>query len=470
MLASNSCQALTSVTSNFIYGHAPYLTLDGGHTRVKDTNGLLGITLSNGIRFTPVTNDSTASNPIELPNLGETLADVQMFIPLDTDSIELNSLIGSPYNYWGDDDGDGQGSDGVWASGSLSLTIANNNNQTVARNARLDICNAPYKLILTSTGGTLATRYGFPKSSNFNASTVTYYISPKATSLICFAKPVLQYGVLYNGIIDFRGPNKMWNEKEGFILQSIDPSTYGLNFPNTGANNLYFDLKISVSDSDTLTWASVTHSGITATVKPTPGDSSGKSFRVTLTGPVATPDQWDSSEPGEIFKPHLPQQFELKAINGSGNTVAKYGFELKQWFVNRGDNNRYDRSNTSSWCNKIGYRLSVIKDLTNASCRGLSENPLSTCQGITNNALFLSTNNYYQRIIGAGFFSEWGDIDLYDIDAPPGTPKTNFRDHGYNYYWSGDSIDGIPVVVNSANGNIHKDSSIDRLFAVCVTP
>ena len=255
--------------------------------------------------------------------------------------------------------------------------------------------------------------------------------------MICFAKPVLQYGNLYDGIIDFRGPNKMWNEKEGFILQSINPSTYGLNFPTTGANNLYFDLKI----------------------------------RVTLTGPVATPDQWDSSEPGEIFKPHLPQQFELIAINGSGNTVAKYGFELKQWFVNRGDNiNRYDRSNTSSWCNKIGYRLSVIKDLTNASCRGLSENPLSTCQGITNNALFLSPNNYYQRIIGAGFFSEWGDIDYYDIDALPGTPKTNFRDHGYNYYWSGDSIDGIPVVVNSANGNIHKDSSIDRLFAVCVTP
>ena len=69
MLAINPCQALTSVTSNFIYGHAPYLTLDGGHTRVMDTDGLFGISLSNGTRFTPTTNNSTQSNPIELPNL-----------------------------------------------------------------------------------------------------------------------------------------------------------------------------------------------------------------------------------------------------------------------------------------------------------------------------------------------------------------------------------------------------------------
>lgn len=250
MLAINPCQALTSVTSNFIYGHAPYLTLDGGHTRVMDTDGLLGISLSNGTRFTPTTNNSTQSNPIELPNLGETLANVEMFIPINTNSIELNLLIGAPYFYWGDDDGDGQGSDGVSANGSLSLTIVDNNNQAVARNARLDICNAPYKLTLNSSGGALTTRYGFPKSSNFNASTATYYINPKALPKVCFAKPNLKYGKnnepdSWAHGVDFRGPISMWNENKGFIPQSSNPSFYYLNFPSTGADHLYFDLEIA---------------------------------------------------------------------------------------------------------------------------------------------------------------------------------------------------------------------------------
>lgn len=57
-----------------------------------------------------------------LPKNGETLADVGMMVPTTTYSIELNKLIGDPYNYWGDD-GDGQGDNGIDATGSLSLSI-----------------------------------------------------------------------------------------------------------------------------------------------------------------------------------------------------------------------------------------------------------------------------------------------------------------------------------------------------------
>ncbi|MBI0061785.1 hypothetical protein H3T83_11335, partial [Gilliamella sp. M0320] len=105
--------ALTTKTTNIIYGSAPYLTFDGGRTRVTNTEALLGISLSDGRRFTPTTNDSSSTNPIVLPAIGQSSADIGMLVPTNTDSIALSSLIGTPYNYWGDDDGDGQGVNGV---------------------------------------------------------------------------------------------------------------------------------------------------------------------------------------------------------------------------------------------------------------------------------------------------------------------------------------------------------------------
>ncbi|MBI0118717.1 hypothetical protein, partial [Gilliamella sp. W8129] len=104
--------ALTTTTTNIIYGSAPYLTFDGGRTRVTNTESLLRISLSDGRTFTPTTNDSS-DNPIELPVEGQSFADIGMLVPTDTNSIALSSLIGTPYNYWGDDDGDGQGVNGV---------------------------------------------------------------------------------------------------------------------------------------------------------------------------------------------------------------------------------------------------------------------------------------------------------------------------------------------------------------------
>ncbi|MCX8596045.1 MULTISPECIES: hypothetical protein [unclassified Gilliamella] len=47
---------MTSQTiRNAIQGSAPYLTFDGGRTRAVDANDLLGITLSDGTRYTPST-------------------------------------------------------------------------------------------------------------------------------------------------------------------------------------------------------------------------------------------------------------------------------------------------------------------------------------------------------------------------------------------------------------------------------
>ncbi|MCX8671141.1 hypothetical protein J3U22_11580 [Gilliamella sp. B2865] len=425
-----SGHALTSQTTrNAIQGSAPYLTFDGGRTRAVDTNGLLGITLSNGTKYTPSTNSSSSSRPIVLPVAGQSFADIRMFVPTDTNSVALSSLIGPPYNYWGDDDGDS----GVSATGRLSLSIVDKNNQVVSRNTVLTTCtdSAPYKVTLSSSDGILSTRYGFPNRSTFRESSVTYYVNPKPGSSVCvkFARPNL-----IPGIGDLAGPASMWAPGKGFIPQSTAPSRYGQNFPTTGLNGLYFDLDISGS-SQPLFWSPVSLGGITVTMSR----STATSVRVTLTGPYATESQRNSSSPSPLSTISLPQTFELVGRDSNGTPVVKYGFTLKQWFVHRGDK-RDTYSNTLSWCTRIGYQVPKVKDLTNASCRGTNSG--SHCQGSVG-ATPSSPNNYYQRHIGSGFFTEWGNMTDYS--------GVGFLNH---WFWTSDPGGSGQFVVYSDNGSV----------------
>ncbi|PXZ06182.1 hypothetical protein [Gilliamella apicola] len=435
--------ALTVKTTNIIQGSAPYLTFDGGQTRVTNTEALLGISLSDGRKFTPATPNSN-DNPIELPVAGQSFLDIGMLVPANTDSIALSSLIGPPYNYWGDDDGDGQGVDGITATGSLSISIVDKNNQAVSRNTVLTICNAPYKLTLSNTEGTLKTRYGVPNESPFSASNVSYYINPKATPVICFAKPVVRYGT-----DDYAGPANIWDPDKGFLPQSVTPSSYGLNFPTTGAHNLYFDLDIGGNNQD-LYWEPVSHGGITATMtSPTQ-----TSVRVTLTGPAVTDDsQRNSDNPTRIDRLSLPQVFELvgrDSPGGRGNVIVKYGFVLKQWFVNRGTS-FYTNSSTTSWCRKIGdYRLPEIKDLTNAICRYGS----NTCKGATPS----SSSAHYQRRIGAGFFTEWGLMRSY----------TGANFNSYSYWTSEVSHSDYNFTVYAPDGYVARNNTTEG--GLCIYP
>ncbi|OCG04762.1 hypothetical protein A9G15_01870 [Gilliamella apis] len=445
--------ALTTKTTNIIYGSAPYLTFDGGRTRVTNTAALLGISLSDGRAFTPTTNDSSLDNPIELPVAGQSFNDIGMFIPTNTNSIALSSLIGPPNNYWGDDDGDGQGTNDITATGSLNLSIVNRWNNPVARNKVLNICRgAPYKLTLSNTEGTLKTRYGVPNESRFSASNATYYINPKAAPEICYAIPSLFYwGIISTDIFD---PYK------GFLPQSVTPSSYGLNFPTTGAHNLYFDLDI-VGNNQALSWAPVSHGGITATMT----NSTSTRVRVTLTGPDATPSQRDSENPGRIDRPSLPQTFELVGRDSSGNAVLKYGFVLKQWFIGYGNGYKYYK--VSSWCNSLGYRLSKVSDLTNASCRQSNRGP---CENYANeiNALTAtpsSRSNYASRHIGGGFISEWSDMLDYT--------GANYARWGVDY-WTSDPLSDSQYAfkINETTGIIvgpvNKDSN--AASGICTYP
>ncbi|MCX8680326.1 hypothetical protein J3U22_11970, partial [Gilliamella sp. B2865] len=400
-----------------IQGSAPYLTFDGGRTRAVDANGLLGITLSDGAHYTPSTNLSSTT-PIVLPVAGQSFADIRMFVPTDTNSVALSTLIGSPNNYWGDDDGDS----GVTATGSLSLSIVDKNNQAVSRNSVLTICNAPYKVTLSSTDGTLSTRYGFPNRSTFSARSETYYVNPKAAPVVCFARPSLRFGKRGDNPSypswDSAGPASMWDPAKGFLTQETDPSLYGRNFPTTGANKLYFDLLIS-GVSQPLFWSPVSLGGITVTMSR----STATSVRVTLTGPYATQSQMESSNPGRLPTISLPQTFELVGRDSNGTPVVKYGFTLKQWFVHRGSVKERNYSPALSWCNSLGYRLPSVKDLTNASCPSGSSYNCSGSVGATPS----SSNNHYMRHIGSGFFTEWGRMNDYS--------GVGFLNH---WYWTSD--------------------------------
>ncbi|OCG41783.1 hypothetical protein [Gilliamella sp. Bif1-4] len=55
---------------------------------------------------------------------------------------------------------------------------------------------------------------------------------------------------------------------------------------------------------------------------------------MTLTGPE-TRNQINNPNP--IVAPNLPWKFELEGRDSLDNVVAKYGFELRQWFVHRAD-------------------------------------------------------------------------------------------------------------------------------------
>ncbi|MBI0155461.1 hypothetical protein, partial [Gilliamella sp. W8128] len=442
--------ALTTKTTNIIYGSAPYLTFDGGRTRVTNTEALLGISLSDGRTFTPTTNNSER-NPIVLPVVGQSFNDIAMLVPMNTDSIALSSLIGTPYNYWGDDDGDGQGIDGITATGSLNLSIVDKNNQAVTRNEVLTICKAPYKLTLSNGEGRLTTRYGVPNESRFTAGNATYYINPKASPVICYARPNLRYGP--GG---YAGPADIWDPGKGFLTQSATPSSYGSNFPTTGANGFYFDLDIS-GVSQVLSWAPVSHGGITATMTDTPYPYNNyPSVRVTLTGPFAT-----SGNPVRIAIPSLPQTFELVGRDSSGNAVVKYGFVLKQWFVFRGRGD--DRDNIYGygeyWCNGLGgYRLPNVKDLTNASCKD-RDGREGICPDRSLGIPPSTPDIVASRQIGGGFFSEWG----------------NFYSSRYKayYFLQGYVVVGSSYVlhiVSSFDGRIFREPESWAHSMLCVYP
>ncbi|MCO6556802.1 MAG: hypothetical protein J6577_06170, partial [Gilliamella sp.] len=284
---------------------------------------------------------------------------------------------------------------------------------------------------------------------------------------IVIPSPVINYvrPTLYLGNDEYAGPADIWNPDKGFLVQSINSESYNLNFPTTGAHNLYFDLLIS-GDIEELTWEPVTHEGITATVTNVvpndywiPDEDKGQVVaRVKLIGPEAK-NQWGNPNPSRIAKPQLPQTFELVGRDIYGVEVVKYGFVLRQWFVSRGGQFT-NHSNQTTWCNSLGYRMPRVRDLTNAKCGVRGNFP---CINGVDGAKPSSGNWVYQRQIGAGFFTEWGcmpDYNYPNADA--------FADS-----WTSDAAAGSnQFAVDSRFGYVYNLSASDPLGrpGLCTAP
>ncbi|OCG67839.1 hypothetical protein A9G39_04410 [Gilliamella sp. Imp1-6] len=381
-------------------------------------------------------------------------------------AINLNDLINQ--GNWKDDDGDGQGINAVTASGSVSLKIEDYEGNIVNRGDALTLCRAPYKITLSSTNGTLVTQYGVPDRSKFNGGSVDYYITLPVKPTICSARPNLLLGGLNKGLgyEYIVGPVNIWSQKRGFLVQSTNPSSYGQNFPTTGSDGLYFDLDIiGAGDARQFSWRVITNGDIGATIRwrlSNQGVNEDRWItdkvkyvtRVTLHGPEAR-SQWNDANPSQITVPSLPQKFELVGRDSSGNEL-RYGFVLKQWFVNRGSK-EVNVPRQTTWCDSLGYRMPKVSDLTNATCSGW--NSVSDCRGAVG-ATPSSGNNAYQRRIGAGFFTEWGYMDHYaDADFVDGRYWTSdVKNNHSNFYVRGD------------RGDIYGINRTINYYGVCTTP
>ncbi|WP_141671781.1 hypothetical protein [Gilliamella sp. Imp1-1] len=256
-----------------------------------------------------------------------------------------------------------------------------------------------------------------------------------SSMFINYVRPNLRFGNSHDGFWgnNHAGPPNIWDPDKGFLVQATNLPDYELNFPTTGLDGLYFDLDIEGEDASQLTWYVETEGDIKATVSWTRPIQLGDSdiwipphqkynpdyyvTRVTLHGPSASPSQRNSDFPSRLKVPSLPQTFELVGTDGRGNAV-KYGFVLKQWFVSRGLDYYHvaDFVKQSTWCDSLGYKMSRISDLTNAKCGVDDKFP---CKNGVDGATPSSEGDFYQRQIGAGFFTEWGVVGDYGETPSP---------------------------------------------------
>ncbi|NUF27150.1 hypothetical protein [Gilliamella sp. ESL0254] len=477
-LCSFGAQALTAQTSRVIEGSGPYLTSDGGQTKVTDLESLLTITLPHGVKVSPSTNTSSRTNPIVL-STWRTLGDIKTIFPPSTTYLSLNDLV-NRYHYWGDDDGDG----GVTATGTLWLSLHDKNGDTVRLNDTLDACKAPYQLTigLSSDGGSLTTQYGVPNRRVFSTTNdrETYYFSPNENCF--FFVQSVRPNLLYGGTTgrqyrpQYAGPSNIWNPTKGFLTQSTRSSSYGQNFPTTGTNGVYFDLEMPAGvDGSQLSWTVNTSGRIRADVRwvrPSRSssydkwitDKSSYVTRVWLSGPVATYTQQQSANPSPLERPSLPQKFELVGRDGDGREV-RYGFVLQKWFVSRGNKGYFWSDEMMSWCSRLGYRVARLRDLTNSKC-GV-DNTNFPCQNGIDGATPRSSGNYYMRHIGAGFFSEWGNMEFY-----------HNSDFGYSFWLNESKASsllfswGIVILWDQSVGRPLPDGHIgyNIYSSICTTP
>lgn len=450
LCSSLSHASLSAISANKIEGNAPYFTTDEGKTKIIDSDGLLGIMLSDGKFIIPasnaaypeaIENTSTKENPIELVTVGETLNNVTMMIPVDAETsqskmmqtVDLRTLINEPYHYWHDVDGDLNAD----ATGSLTLEIEDSDGNKIKRSDELRICQSPYSVTLASTDAELSTQYGYPSNSVFSASSVTYYIKPKITiPYACYAQP--------NLTVD-SGSDYQWDSQQGFKLQNLN--TPSSNFPTIGASGLSFNLVFNEALNGTVSYTKTpAASNIALNIT-----QNSHTLQIELTGPAdgATEEQAE----------FLPTTFTVYLDNVSNKL---YSFTIRQWFIAKPET-AGSFEGARDYCSDLGYRLPSVAELTNANGYGWTGgldgqvNRYLRQISIRDSSRITSTNPFG---ISGGLFSEWGAVYQYS--------QSQFN---HTYYWAVEMADSSSqYVVNSHNGFIGSTDLSSGYSIACVSP
>lgn len=370
-----------STMTNIIQGTAPYLTFDGGLTPASNTDELLTIQLPDGTIYSKTDNQSSLSNPIILPANGLKLGDIITFIPAGQTSISMTDLLNNNA-FWHDLDGD----DEIIATGNLRLVAHDIKGNEISLNDPFVDCYAPYSIMLQNDAAILSTTYGFPNSTLINANNVIYYITPPKGACSYAAQPNLTLSNSHNnGSLgsNYSGPTAEWDDVKGFKLQDIN--NHKLNFPTTGANNFFFLMDLMNTVANEVNYVKTpSNSGINLSIT----SEGGSKIKVRLMGPKA------GASLNEAITA-VPTSFILYSDKEKQNKI--YSFTIKKWFIAQtGDGLSYH--DATQYCNNLGYQLPKIEQLTNASLDDINGN-------------IAGQPNHYQRRIGGGLFSEWGETN-----------------------------------------------------------
>ncbi|MDF7670072.1 hypothetical protein PT276_02435 [Orbaceae bacterium ESL0721] len=448
-IPSTSSAALSAITNQTVIGSKPFITLDGGQTKIEHVDALFDITLSDGTTYSKTNNPSAPDKPIELPDQKQSFENITTLIPKTLREIAIDDLVHEPYNFWGDDNGDGVDEVGISATGNLTMTITDVWGKSVNRSTILSVCNAPYKVTLAASG-TLSTQYGDPRSSDLGSADVTYYFRPKVgLPVTCFAQPNLDYSSTHPHPMwpytQMDGPASQWNPDRGYILQSLNnPSK---NFPTMGSYGLFFNLILGDGVGGRITYSKSPTSSIIDLLITDGGNGSAK---VMLIGPR------NGASPAEAQR-FVPTTFILYSDAAKSNAI--YSFTIGKWFIAKpGESTGWN----PNFCRDTyggGYRTPNTVELSNAN------DPLTGWNG----GLAGQPSNF-QRRIGGGLFSEWGNMDNYGRWGRPSIYiNSDFDDV---WYWAAEEYDANNQrYVDSYGGWVnYTQKVVGKTRFACVTP
>jgi hypothetical protein len=464
-------------TTNVINGTAPYLSFDGGKTKILGVDDIFWMSYQVGnqtFRYTLDNNTSSQQNPILLPESIKTFADINSIIPKNHpipewaedngQQIEFNSRYDRQYFF--DDDGD----EILSGAGMVSLKIfdeaddygsddlAEWGERSYKRSDLIDPCRYSYRMVLLSSISSVLSKFGVPSRRSFGA-TVTedewnedpwafedrlvLHIKPAVSNpYACWAYPLTQPTPHSEHIGNEWVASDLYREsgaKKGYQLQNINsPSA---NFPTTAGDSFPFNLTVAGSFPHELSYSKQPKDSIiNLTIRK------AEEFRyygnypneatITLLGPKA-------GQPNTSFS---PTTFIIYA--DQAQTKPIYSFTINKWFILLEDGKRTFKE-SREYCESIGYRLPTVPELTN-----VKNVELNWHQGYPT-----GKEGFSKVQLGGGIIPEWGS-DVFRLDR-----------HIYRKFWSNNRHKNDNYYLVDAYGLIFSEPITEQIgYALCISP